>query len=154
MAEADLIKANNIFGDDILNINTTSELVSDEFYDEEEVCNPFSKFLSDFVSETTSLAAFEGIKRDSFRTPYELAISLALDYVGGDETVAHAIVRGVVGFHEIPTDIRGSSERLQWLKKTIEVRKAESDAWFAEMGISLELGDDSTSEHPEEMGHD
>ncbi len=129
-AEQDSINKSNIFGDDILTIEGLTGPASDEFYTDESRINPFSKFVSDFVVESTSRIKFDGFERSSIFSCYTLDREFVLDAVNGDPEVANAIVNGVVGLHEVPTELRDRIERLQWLKKTSEDRAAAAaDLW-------------------------
>ena len=147
-AEKESIVKGNIFADDILDIESFTGPASDEFYEDENSVNPFSNFISDFVSDACENARFDGFDRSSSGACYTFDESLALDYVKGNKSIAHAIVNGVVGIHEIPTDLRDQNDRLNWLEKTIEDRRLESERFFSEMNGFLNE-EDVTDNHQE-----
>ena len=131
--EKESVEKGNIFADDILAEEGFNGPASAEFYSDQKNMNPFSKFVSDFVSEASENVKFEGFDRSSYGACYTLNESFALKYVKGDRDVAQGIVNGVVGIHEIPTEMRDTESRFQWLKKTIEDRKLEAEKFFEEM---------------------
>jgi transcriptional regulator with XRE-family HTH domain len=101
--------------------------------------NPMAAYLKKITTELGDLAEFDGW--DSYSQPnYQICREEALRVVGGDEVAADALLRGAVGIHELPKELRAAdrvADRGPWVRERAEEARRETEEMLAGVMDSL-----------------
>ena len=103
--------------------------------------NPFARFLSSKIEKISGLPRWQGAIDcidEGDAGVYSICRPEIESYCGGDEHAAYLLADGLVGFHDIPAELRANScteDRNNWIKRVAEERIAALTG-----GLLLDLG--------------